>query len=85
MEKSTREALNRQRDIRRLAAAMASLRSEVERVRDGTSRLAALEARRSLTLDEAAEARQLRWASERLSLELANLRAEFEWVKARQP
>jgi hypothetical protein len=71
-------------DLRRLATALALLRREVERVIEETDRLAAIEGRRALTPDEASIARQLRWDGERLRLELAVLREEFDRVQAGQ-
>ncbi len=75
---------DRLRALRRLAAAVARLRDEVDRVRAETDRLAALEVWRSLSPAESAEMRRLRWASERLTLELAALRAEFARMQAEQ-
>jgi hypothetical protein len=53
-----------------------------ERVRAGTTRLAAAQARRALSPAEAAEARRLGWESQRLARELAVLRTAFAEVRA---
>src|SRR5262245_12639370 len=82
--KQGRDERERLTALHRLSAAIERVRADIGSVRADTNRLAALEYLRRLTPDEASAARRLRHESERLSLELANLRAEFEWLRSRQ-
>jgi len=75
----------RQRQLHRLAAAVRRFRGRLARVRWEIAVLADVDARRSLTPEEARQMTLLQVESESLRLELERLRAEFVAMMDGQP